>query len=202
MKLLREYIRQLLSEAALGVDDLISNDFYIKIHDNGVIVTFSLSDKDGNVTPAPEDQRRSPRWLKHYGEVSLDAPDYDSWGNCGGAFMVGSSGAMKGWGPLLYDVAMEYATMRGGGLMPDRAMVSDEAKRVWDYYLKNRSDVTAHQLDNLEDELTPGYKPDNCYHRSTEKEHEEDIRTSSLSRRYTKEPTVMTALRKAGRIID
>ena len=96
----------------------------------------------------------------------------------------------------------KLSTMRGGGLMPDREMVSGEAKRVWDYYLKNRSDVTAHQLDNLKDELTPGYKPDNCMHRSTEEEHEEDIRTSSLSRRYTKEPAVMTALRKAGRIID
>ena len=201
MKLLREYIWQLLSEAALGVDDLISNDFYIKIQDDGRSVSLSLSDKDGNVTPAPEDQRRSPRWLKHYGDVSIYPPD-DHYGNCSGAWMVASSEAMKGWGPLLYDVAIEYSTMRGGGLSPDRTMVSDEAKRVWDYYLKNRSDVTAHQLDNLEDELTPGYKPDNCVHRSTEEEHEEDIRTSSLSRRYTKKPTVMTALRKAGRIID
>jgi hypothetical protein len=33
-------------------------------------------------------------------------------------------------------------------------------------------------------------------------EYEEDIQDSSLSKRYTKEPTVMTALRKAGRIID
>ena len=198
MKLLREYIRELLSEAALGVDDLISNDFYIKIHDGGHYVSISLSDKDGNVTPAPEDQRRR---LDHYGEVSLYPPD-DYHGNCSGAWMVGSSEAMKGWGPFLYDVAIEYATLNGNGLMPDREMVSGEAKRVWDYYLKNRSDVTAHQLDNLDDELTPGYKPDNCMHSSAEEEHEEDIRTSSLSRRYTKEPTVMTALRKAERIID
>lgn len=198
MKLLREYIRQLLSEAALGIDDLVSNDFYIKIQDGGHYVSFTLSDEDGKSIKPPEDQRRR---LDYYGEVSIYPPD-DYHGNCSGAWMVGSSEAMKGWGPLLYDVAIEYSTMRGGGLMPDREMVSGEAKRVWDYYLKNRSDVTAHQLDNLDDELTPGYKPDNCMHSSTEEEHEEDIRTSSLSRRYTKEPTVMTALRKAGRIID
>ena len=125
----------------------VAIDFYIKIHDGGHYVSISLSDKDGNVTPAPEDQRRR---LDHYGEVSLYPPD-DYHGNCSGAWMVGSSEAMKGWGPFLYDVAIEYATLRGNGLMPDREMVSGEAKRVWDYYLKNRSDVTAHQLDNLED---------------------------------------------------
>ena len=198
MKLLREYIREaLLAEVALGLDDLISSDFYIKIHDGGHYVSFSLSDKDGNVTPAPEDQRIR---LDHYGEVSIYPPD-NFHGSCSNAWMVGSSEAMRGWGPLLYDVAMEYSTMRGGGLMPDREMVSGEAKRVWNYYLKNRSDVTAHQLDNLEDELTPGYKPDNCLQNSME-EYEEDLRDSPLSKRYTKEPTVMTALRKAGRIID
>ena len=198
MKLLREYIRQLLSEAALDINDLIGNDFYIKIDDGGHYVSFTLSDKDGKSIRAPEDQKKR---LDAYGEVSIYPPD-DYHGNCSGAFMVGSSEAMKGWGPLLYDVAIEYATLKGNGLMPDREMVSGEAKRVWDYYLKNRSDVTAHQLDNLEDELTPGFKPDNCIHRSTEEEHEEDIRTSSLSRRYTKDPTVMTALRKEGRIIN
>lgn len=197
MKLLREYIRELLTEAALGINDLVNNDFYVKIHHGGHYISFSLSDKDGKTISAPESQRLR---LDHYGEVSIYPPD-DFHGHCANAYMVGSSEAMKGWGPLLYDVAMEYSTVHGGGLMADREMVSGEAKRVWNYYLKSRSDVTTHQLDNLEDELTPGYKPDNCLQNSME-EYEEDIQDSSLSKRYTKEPTVMTALRKVGRIID
>ena len=191
MKLLREYIRKLLSEGAKGVED-IPRGVYIKIWSAGRgDVSFKFTNYRGSLY----------KKTKISGIVGIVETD-PKYGPCDGAYKMTWSQADKGWGPLLYDVAIEYATLRGNGLMPDREMVSGEAKRVWDYYLKNRSDVTAHQLDNLEDELTPGYKPDNCMHSSTEEEHEEDIRTSSLSRRYTKEPTVMTALRKAGRIID
>ena len=76
----------------------------------------------------------------------------------------------KGWGPLLYDVAMEYATSKGSGLMSDRDMVSSEAKGVWDYYLNKRSDVEPHQLDIDYDEArrydlaqrTPRNPKDDC----------------------------------------
>ena len=45
--------------------------------------------------------------------------------------------------------------------MPDRTNLSSFAYNVWEYYLKNRSDVTAKQLDDLEDTLTADEK-DNC----------------------------------------
>jgi hypothetical protein len=63
-------------------------------------------------------------------------------------------------GPLLYDIAMELSGEHG--LTADRWDVTRDARRVWDFYLKNRSDVDTEQLDSLEDELTPGIEIDNC----------------------------------------
>jgi len=67
----------------------------------------------------------------------------------------------RGFGPLLYDIAMEAATELGGGLMSDRMVVSSDAQRVWQKYQDGRSDVERMQLDSEENELTPTHT-DNC----------------------------------------
>jgi hypothetical protein len=54
---------------------------------------------------------------------------------------VGLSKATKGYGPRLYDVAMEAVSEKGGMLTSDRSMVSSDAQKVWAYYFKNRGDV-------------------------------------------------------------
>ena len=82
-------------------------------------------------------------------------------GKCLGAMVVGSSEAKQGWGPLLYDVAMEYSSMIAGGLIADRSMVSEKAYDVWEYYHDSRDDVTKIQLDDPKNTLTP-YDDDNC----------------------------------------
>jgi TP901 family phage tail tape measure protein len=56
-------------------------------------------------------------------------------------YTVGLSKASRGYGPKLYDVAMEAITARGGMLTSDRATVSGDARKVWDFYFRNRSDV-------------------------------------------------------------
>ena len=66
--------------------------------------------------------------------------------NCLEAFEVISSTATRGFGPLLYEVALEYASQKGGGLMADRDSVSDYAMAVWGKY-DSRSDVKSAQLD-------------------------------------------------------
>ena len=48
---------------------------------------------------------------------------------------------------MMYDVAMEDAG--GNGIMPDRDQVSPEASQIWDYYLNNRSDVSAIYMGDL-----------------------------------------------------
>ena len=49
--------------------------------------------------------------------------------------------AESGYGPLLYDIAMEMVyLLDDGGLMPDRTMVSPDARGVWRRYY-DRSDI-------------------------------------------------------------
>lgn len=65
-------------------------------------------------------------------------------------FSVTASEADSGWGPLLYDWAIEESTQRDGALCADRRhSVSQDARKVWDYYLHNRSDVKANQINSL-----------------------------------------------------
>ena len=53
----------------------------------------------------------------------------------------------KGFGPLLYEIAIEYVNIYyNSSLRPDSFVVSSDAKKVWDKYEK-RSDVKSMQLD-------------------------------------------------------
>jgi hypothetical protein len=122
-------------------------------------------------------------------------------GPCDGAWKVSRSEAKPGWGPLLYDIAMEWATMEGNGLIADRDSVSPSAHKVWDYYLNSRGDVMDHQLDNFSDELTPTIQVDNCDQEVSERD--EFVNTwhaSPLSKRYTKAPTQIEKLRAMGKL--
>ena len=64
--------------------------------------------------------------------------------------------------------------------------------------MRNRSDVTAHQLDDLDNSLTPE-EEDNCDQdigRGTVTDMYDTWVDSALSKRYTKPPTIMQALGK------
>jgi hypothetical protein len=54
------------------------------------------------------------------------------------SWRIGTSSAIKGYGPLLYDIAFSIAGRTG--LMADRTRVSDSAKRVWNYIFQYRKD--------------------------------------------------------------
>ena len=137
-------------------------------------------------------------------------------GPCSGAWTVGTAKAEHGWGPLLYDIAMEWATKEGGGggIMTDREGSSGAARRVWDYYLnkRNHPDITIHQLDDLENTITPE-KEDNCQ-QPDKKEFDQsedpgmkadtsgtEWMKSARSKRFTKKPTTLDKLEKLGLII-
>ncbi len=65
---------------------------------------------------------------------------------CQTGWLVEEAYADHGWGPFLYDLALELAGSEG--LMSDRCTVTDDAYDVWHYYYANRSDVTAIPLDD------------------------------------------------------
>ena len=105
------------------------------------------------------------------GSITFYKPNKRQYGECNDVFVVDSTyQTTKGWGPLLYDIAMETATILGGGLTSSRNMVSSKAKPVWDYYQDRRSDVKKDQLDVEKndaqafglDQLTPNNPKDDC----------------------------------------
>ena len=61
-----------------------------------------------------------------------------------GVYIVTSSKAKDGFGPLLYDVALEMAGT--SGLKPDVLDVSDDASAVWKHYDDQREDVESQML--------------------------------------------------------
>ena len=76
------------------------------------------------------------------------------------------------------------------GLTADRASVNDDAKNIWDHYLNKREDVQAHHIGD-----------NNCdQHVAIDDRGEDDWVNSSLSKRYTKEPTTINALDDAGKL--
>ena len=142
MNLLREYVRGLLTEAAKRPEDLpadwmvyvdnMRDEYRIELAGDGRTV--------GSITIGPAGTDVVP---------------------CLGSYQVNTSQAEQGWGPMLYDVAMEIASMYSSGLIADRSAVSDEAQKVWHFYQDNRSDVEVAQLDDLYNTLTPD-EYDNC----------------------------------------
>jgi len=96
-----------------------------------------------------------------------------------------SNSSIKGLGPLMYDLMIDL--VHPAPLIADRLRVSLAAKNVWDYYMKSRDDIEALQLDNLEDELTPGIEDDNCDQNSADNwafTNRQKWYDSSLSKAY------------------
>jgi len=141
-RVLRECIRVLLTEAARRPDDL-PDGWAVYVDNIGEQYRIELTGNDrsiGSITLGPAGQESEP---------------------CLGAYKINMSHAEHGWGPMLYDVAMEIASMYASGLIPDRLDVSPEARKVWQYYHDNRPDVEVVQLDDIWNTLTPD-EYDNC----------------------------------------
>lgn len=114
--------------------------------------------------------------LSHPGHVNGRITCSKRWDTrYGNAYEVSLVSAVKGYGPLLYDVAMEYATMKGGGLMADRHAVSDAALDVWKHYMR-RPDVESHEMRGETWDEPP------------------------LSLRFTKEPATIQRLEALGKL--
>ena len=114
---------------------------------------------------------------------------------CLNGFTIASTKATRGWGPLLYEVVLEWTSQEGrAGLMADRRGVSDYAVAVWDKYL-DRGDVDKKQLDidpegaeqfNTQ-QLTPDDPEDDCSQKSAVRRGGSDgWQDTSISKLYNK----------------
>jgi len=156
MKLLFENWRGFLNEGMRTPDDL----------PDGVGILIDTEESPDEIRISYVDLHNAGTSNKPRGEVvigNMPSQNAEWFGTCLNAWVVQGAHADHGWGPLLYDVAIEWASMRGSGvgLAPDRSMVSAEAEAVWDNYMNSRSDVEMMQLDNMKNELTPE-ESDNC----------------------------------------
>tara|TARA_Y100000310_G_scaffold107479_1_gene105902 strand:+ start:306 stop:995 length:690 start_codon:yes stop_codon:yes gene_type:complete len=221
MKLILENWRKYITEGMMTVDDL-PDDTYVAIKQRRDQISIFFANESGESGSTvrhliPDAWKKRP-----YGQVDIRSSFSNVDGNCAGAWIVAGTEADEGWGPLLYDVAIEWATQNAQGLAPDRSAVSAAATKVWDYYLNNRNDVESSQLDDLENTLTPD-EDDNCLqNRAKGTKHTsggpfsqlgigkkprkipgtDDWEASSLSKKYTKPPTTLNQLQKMGRLLD
>ena len=187
MKLLRETIRRIILESGMKtVGDFPFSDTIIVIKQETYGYSIYYADENN-----PQQPTNHPK-----GYMEIAAPNNDT-GPCDKAYHVRHVKTEEGWGPLLYDVAMEHATKAGGGLTADRYYVSEEAYEVWDYYMTKRvasKEVTVHQLDDLYNTLTDE-ETDNCEHDNvaTDLMGDSDFE-SPLAKRYTKTATTIEKL--------
>tara|TARA_Y100000310_G_scaffold196151_1_gene196187 strand:- start:1727 stop:2467 length:741 start_codon:yes stop_codon:yes gene_type:complete len=140
-------------------------------------------------------------------------------GDCLSGYLVFLSDASHGWGPLLYEVALEWASQKGGGLSSDRSSVSKHAEAVWGIYATDRPSVDKKQMDishistpdppfrpRVEDipQLTPDDESDDCnQQKALEDSGSEEWMYSPFSKMYYKgTPEIINALMKANRWVE
>jgi hypothetical protein len=195
---LKSLIREVLQEAAIAPSDLPSEVYVMveKISEDEISVDYTNADGI---------QLKFNKEGEPYGTVIVDTSvQMGEEFPCSNAMMVAFSDASDGWGPLIYDVAMEVATLLAGGLVADRTNLSPDAYDVWDYYHKKRKDVNGNQLDNEDGELTPDMQADDCLQTTTydyTRKTGDHWTDSPISKVYKKDPTTLKTLRDSGKLI-
>lgn len=206
MKKLFETFQNFITEAAMGLEDVVEQDLivYYEEKSDGDL-RFFLSKRGSTQDLAEIEIQYLPTSRPPFNVTArMDADDKtDTYGECLRGWQVIWSQAEHGYGPFIYDVAMEYASANGFGLTCDRAVVSKDAFNIWQYYLEKRTDVKSVQMDDLKNTLTPTEK-DNCMQISADQLAPlyggQGFPRSPLSRMYKKEGmTTIKKLKELGR---
>ena len=160
MKLIMEGWREFLTEGMKMPEDL-PEGYGIEITPGEAV--YFVYTKDGEKQWDGSDVETG----EPSGYVAMAQGKEQNYGNCLDGYYITIADASSGWGPMLYDVAMEWATQNGGGLMADRGAVSKDAHAVWQYYDENRPDIESAQLDIIansygQKQLTPDNTNDDC----------------------------------------
>ena len=194
--LIREYVRATLKESVnFKIMSMID-----KAETAGYKIRLFAQKDGGSVTLTDPSQKGIDN--AGLGRVEWITPA-NNHGACSLTKSVAHSKSIDGFGPLLYDVAIEAS----GGLMADRFEVSGEAEHVWNQYNANRPDVQVDQLDILDDygeeQLTPDDPSDDCSQVPAHDMYKDGWMVSSLSKRFSKDGTpVIDELIKRSMLID
>ena len=140
---LRIFIRNIILREGAVTPDQLSDDYIVIIKDNGMLI-------HTNYEIMLKYKYNHPKLSEPVEEVFAEL-DMRTWegGMCNGAWEVYWAEVHEdykaaGFGPLMYDIAMELAGPFG--LMCDRKSVSEDAERVWKYYI-TRADVYTEDID-------------------------------------------------------
>jgi len=156
--------KTIIKEAAMGPEDL-PEGYYIEVNEGQGWVEVSYQRKF-------EAQDEGLEGAIDASELFVTCIDK--------VYVVGNSAVtLDGYGPMLYDVLMEVLNKKGIALTADRSLVSEDAWKVWNYYITNRKseleiirmDVHSDTMENYFGndpqkwpfkQLTPNDKSDDC----------------------------------------
>jgi hypothetical protein len=164
LRLLREYISRALTEKAVSPEIAVKEGLALhsfKGPRSMRLILYSPADLIKGVKDTEEefDGELSPIITN----IGANSPSTDGHiyayfvaskygdGEAYNAWEVINASAIKGYGPMMYDIVMSLV----GTIMSDRNSVSAMAKKVWSYYKNNRLDVKALPLDDQNDPKTP-----------------------------------------------
>ena len=146
MKLTRRKLRSIISEAMKMPSDL-GDDFYVSVlFGPGMRYKIELMQSISWRNPPPGFVARD----RAVGAIEAE------FNRVCGAYEVKNSYSRGGYGPLLYDIAIELSGEHG--LTSDRNSVSADAQRVWEYYIESRPDVVTRDIPEDCDNPRAGYR--------------------------------------------
>ena len=164
MNLIREYVRLILSEAAITIGQARNLALFVG---NDVPKIYMLYDSQDLI-------KRLHLHVSSYDDLMssvLGVMGVSSYKNAWNATQVKFVATESGYGPLLYDIVMKLEN----GLMPDREGVSDDAKKIWSFYKERRSDVEAKPLDDISNPMTPPKEDDAKVYKRKKDYHEDPL---------------------------
>ena len=165
MKHLRQYIRRIiLSEGIKRPSDLLPGSYILVELDPNKISSAKLMVPTPDAPWASKIRSHTVMAQVDWGTFYLDKPCMGAsevtFANVSPGYLeAGGYSDTDGWGPLLYDIAMEFQGEKG--LMCDRDEVSLDASKVWEKYLTARDDVQPKVLDT-KDGFYTNTKRDDC----------------------------------------
>ena len=184
---------------------------YVEIHDDSSYTPISgLSNWKGGDTS----QWKPKREDLPAGDVTIVFADKERTGECYGGWIIAGTAVEpmgEGWGPLLYEIALEWASQNSDGLTSDRTDVTEFAQAVWNKY-EQRGDVKRKQMDIVNPEywkpplkqITPEDPSDDCKQDAAVRSgSRSEWPKSPLSKMYYKPGTeVIQILKKEGRLFE
>ena len=137
---LKRIIRDVILAEGMKMPEQLGDEFRIEVVNSG------YDPSTGKFSPPSAYEVNLYKRYDH-GEFEVGSISVYYSINCNAYEIVVAYADYDGYGPLLYDVAIEVAGKQG--LVPDRTEVSTDAEKVWRYYIRKRWDITSKPIEDF-----------------------------------------------------